>query len=333
MLYAAFTRRHAIVCLLAGVAACSRTTTVAPNSSAEPRPQAIVFEPGKSYRGAHGYIEYMAGDAPIIISAPHGGSLAPSSIPDRTPQACGGGATTTTDANTVDLVRAMRDRYFARFGHYPHVIVAHISRRKLDANRSESEAACGNGEAETALNEWHAYIDAAKRAVIQSFGKGWYMDIHGHGHKIQRLELGYLLSTSEMEASDDDLGKVPPAQSSIATIAKSSSLNLAQLLRGPTSLGTLYANNSFPAVPSAQDPVPNGAPYYAGGENTRRHACGAEASSFGGVAGGPICGVQIEVNYAGVRDNAANRNRFGDATAIVLEQYLSTLWGLRLTPR
>ena len=33
-------------------------------------------------------------------------------------------------------------------------------------------------------------------------------------------------------------------------------------------------------------------------------------------------GVQIEANFAGVRDNAANRERFADVTAQVLEQYL-----------
>ena len=43
-----------------------------------------------------------------------------------------------------------------------------------------------------------------------------------------------------------------------------------------------------------------------------------------------MCGVQIEANYAGVRDNAANRDRFGDATAVVLAQYLGAHWGLSL---
>jgi hypothetical protein len=45
-----------------------------------------------------------------------------------------------------------------------------------------------------------------------------------------------------------------------------------------------------------------------------------------------ICGVQVEAHFAGVRDNAANRERFADATARVLEQYLREQWGLRLTP-
>ena len=240
--------------------------------------------------------------------------------------------TTTTDVNTIELARAMQARYFARFGKYPHVIIAHISRRKLDANRTEPEATCDNDEAEAALRAWEAFIDAAKRAVLQSFGKGWYMDVHGHGHRIQRLEIAYLIASSDLQLSDARLNADPELTNaaSIATIVKESSLPLSAMLRGPTSLGTLYANNGFPSLPSEQDPRPDGAPYYAAGDNTRRNGCGAEATSYGGVSGGQICGVQIEVNYTGVRDNAANRTRFGDVTAIVLEQFLSTHWGLQL---
>jgi hypothetical protein len=103
-------------------------------------------------------------------------------------------------------------------------------------------------------------------------------------------------------------------------------------LRGPTSLGTLYADKGFPAIPSSSDPRPSGTDYFNGGDNTRRHSCGSEAGPLGGSTGGLICGVQIEANFVGVRDNAANRERFADVTAQVLEQYLRVHWGLRLAP-
>jgi hypothetical protein len=319
------------IAALALVAACSRAGSVAIRPAGETSSR-VAYVPGHSYFGAHGYVEYIAGNAPVIFTAPHGGALLPASIPDRTAVRCGGSATTTTDLNTADLVRAMQARYFARFGQYPHVIIAHIARRKLDANRTAPEATCNNAEADSALGEWHAMIDAAKQSVLQSFGKGWYMDVHGHGHTLQRLELGYLIATSDLELTDARLNADRQLTDvvSIATIAKASSLPLSAMLRGPTSLGTLYANNRFPSIPSAQDPRPNGAPYFSAGDNTRRHGCGAEATSYGGVAGGQICGVQIEVNYTGVRDNAANRNKFGDVTAVVLEQFLATHWGLQL---
>ncbi len=290
------------------------------------------YIPGHSYFGTNNYIEYIAGDAPVILTAPHGGALTPSAIPDRTDATCGGSATTTTDLNTIELVRAMQTSFHARFGRYPHVIIAHLARRKLDANRTPPEAACGNAAADVAYREWHSFIDIAKHAVLESSGKGWYMDMHGHGHSIQRLELGYLLDGSRLDATDAVLNARPNADtSSIRTIARSSGASLSTLLRGPGALGTLFANNGFPAVPSAGDPGPKGAAYFAGGDDTRRHACGAEATAFGGATDGNICGVQIETNFTGVRDNAANRQRFADASAIVLEQFLATYWGLRLS--
>jgi hypothetical protein len=44
------------------------------------------------------------------------------------------------------------------------------------------------------------------------------------------------------------------------------------------------------------------------------------------------CDDAVEANLVGVRDDAENRDRFGDATAIVLEQFLSRHWGLALRP-
>lgn len=294
----------------------------------------ISFVVGQAYFGRNAYIEYIAGNAPVILTAPHGGALTPASMPDRTAAACGGAATTVTDANTAELVRVMQQRFFARFGSYPHIIISNLSRRKLDPNRRPIEAACGNADAATALAEWHEFIETAKRAVLQASGMGWYMDVHGHGHAIQRLELGYLLPDTDLDRPDAvlDASLLFENGSSISTLSQSSPLSFSALLRGSTSLGTLYANHGFPAVPSASDPRIDGTAYFNGGENTRRHSCGSDATALGGTTNGNICGVQLEANFTGVRDNAANRSRFADVTATVLEEYLRTHWALRLTP-
>jgi hypothetical protein len=81
-----------------------------------PAPSPVTYVPGQSYFGRNNYIEYIAGNAPVILTAPHGGALTPGSIPDRTASACGGTATTVTDANTADLVRVMQRRFFALHG-------------------------------------------------------------------------------------------------------------------------------------------------------------------------------------------------------------------------
>lgn len=331
--------RVAIEVLLAALAlsACSGGPTdtkppVTPPPVVPPVP--IAYVPGESYLGRNGYVEYIAGNSPVILTAPHGGSLTPSSIPDRTASACGGSATTVTDGNTLELVRTMQARYAARFGKYPHVVISHLSRRKLDPNRLQPEAGCGNAEAAQALTEWHAFIDVAKSAVLKAHGKGWYMDMHGHGHAVPRLELGYLLSATQLDGTDASLDASSALENSasILTLSLASPLSFSALLRGPTSLGTLYAGLGFPSIPSSSDPRPSGTDYFNGGDNTRRHSCSSSASPLGGITGGMICGVQIEANFAGVRDNAANRERFADVTAQVLEQYLRVHWGLLLTP-
>ena len=332
-------RRVAIKILLSALtlSACSSAPTdtkppVTPPPVVPPVP--VAYVPGQSYLGRNGYVEYIAGNSPVILTAPHGGSLTPSSIPDRTASACGGSATTVTDGNTLELVRTMQARYAARFGKYPHVVISHLSRRKLDPNRLQPEAGCGNAEAAQALTEWHAFIDVAKSAVLKAHGKGWYMDMHGHGHAVPRLELGYLLSATQLDGTDASLDASSALENSasILTLSLASPLSFSALLRGPTSLGTLYAGLGFPAIPSSSDPRPSGTEYFNGGDNTRRHSCSSSASPLGGITGGMICGVQIEANFAGVRDNAANRERFADVTAQVLEQYLRVHWGLLLAP-
>ena len=326
----------AVLAHLTALAGCAAPPTQPDAAAAAGAPLAAIpsapYVPGQAYFGRNNYIEYIAGNDPVIFTAPHGGVLAPAEIPDRTPGACGGAATTTTDLNTAELVRSMQQKYFARFGKYPHVIITHLTRKKLDANRDLLEGACGDPEAAIAYDEWHDFIDVAKNSVLTASGKGWYMDMHGHGHSIQRLELGYLLSAAQVNLSDASLDANIAFQdtSGVRTLSEFSPPSFSTLLRGASSLGTLYANAGFRSIPSSADPRPNSDSYFSGGDNTRRHGCGAEATALGGVTGGNICGVQIEANFTGVRDNVTNRERFGDATAVVLEQYLSTHWGLQL---
>lgn len=121
-------------------------------------------------------------------------------------------------------------------------------------------------------------------------------------------------------------------ESSIQTLAAASDLRFPELLRGDGSIGALYTEQGFPAVPSPEYPSPGEDPYFTGGYNTRRHTCGDEATSVGGRSGGMICGVQIEANYSGVRDTEANRARFAEATAQVLSTFLPAQWDLELVP-
>ena len=267
--------------------------------------------PGTTFMGRNDYIEYIAGDLPIIITAPHGGMLTPTEIPDRT----GTGITTARDTNTEELLRTIGNVFANQAGGRPHIIIVRLRRTKLDANRDLPEATQGNRLASRAWVEFHSFVEAAKQAVIDQHGTGFYIDLHGHGHAIPRLELGYLLETEELALSDAALDTPDREQeSSIRTLSEASPASFAQILRGATSLGALFEAEGFPAVPSASTPNPGTDPYFTGGYNTQRH---------GSSNGGPISGVQVETHFVGVRDTPANREAFASALASVLAEYLA----------
>ena len=274
---------------------------------------AVEARPGETWRGRQGYVEYYPGTLPIVISAPHGGTTEPTEIPDRT------WGTFARDTNTQLLIMAMADALEARLGGRPHVIRALIHRRKVDLNREIDEAAQQNPLAEHAWLEFQGFVEHAKDRVEARDGRGLYIDLHGHGHPIQRLELGYLLSRDDLRLDDQDLDLPQFAEkSSLRTLAGESSLSFSAMIRGPMAFGTLLENAGVPSVPSAQQPHPGDDPYFTGGYNTARH---------GSRDGGPIDGVQIEANWTGIRDTAAHRDAFAAALAEVMEAFLAEHYG------
>jgi N-formylglutamate amidohydrolase len=274
---------------------------------------AQTYTPGQSYFGANQYIEYIAGNCPVIISAPHGGYLTPASIPNRTCQ----GATTVADAYTEELTREIAQEFFKYTGKYPHVIINRLDRVKLDANREINEATCGNAIAITAWNEFHNFIQVAKNQVNNTYGKGFYVDVHGHSHRKERVELGYMLYDSELRLSDATLNTSKYIDfSSVKSLATVNPNNYthAAILRGSMSLGSLLNNQGYPAVPSSTIPAPkSGDPYFSGGYNVDTH---------GSRKGGKIDGVQMECNRTGIRDNVTNRLAFAKKFAVVLNNYV-----------
>ena len=133
---------------------------------------AQTYKAGSTYLGKNEYTEYRAGNLPIIITAPHGGRLEPTTIPDRTCATC----TTVMDANTMELAYQIDTAIRQVFGCYPHIIINRLHRIKLDANREIVEAANGSPDAETAWREWHQYIQAAKDSTVKRYGRGLLID-------------------------------------------------------------------------------------------------------------------------------------------------------------
>lgn len=314
------------VCTLGAllVAACGGGSTdapVAPVTPPAPPPPASPpelpsrpFVVGQAITNTRQWVEYTPGDAPLVIVAPHGGLLAPVELLDRGCAAC----VTVNDANTQALARAIVDSFTARTGRRPHLVANLLHRRKFDGNRELGEATSGNITALAPSWEWmHAAIDSARAEVVRGAGRGLLIDLHGHAHEIARLELGYLLSASQLRLSDADLdaGRLLGV-SSIARLAADArgAPSVGELLRGPSSLGGLLSARGVPAVPAPSAPAPLvGEDYFSGGYNTDRH---------GSRLGGLVDAIQIECHFAGVRDTPEHRARFAgiltDALLVLL---------------
>lgn len=326
--------RHALWVVLAFAASMTATacqdlpTVPAGLDEAPPELLSIAsgpYTPGSTYYSTNDWIEYHAGNLPIIILASHGGDLKPSSIPNRTAAACGGSATTGADTNTAELARSLKYRFHEYTGKYPHVIINRLHRSKLDANRNIEQGACGNNNAKMAWNDFHAFIDVAKNSVLNSaWGKGWLIDVHGHGHAIQRVELGYLLTGANLRETNATLNSSTTYRnkSSFRTFATNSPFTFSALLRGNKAIGTNLTRFGYPSVPSLQDPAPNvGDPYFNGGYNTSTHGC---------RSGGNICGLQVEAYLIGIRDTYENRKAFASALVRATDIFLGHNFGMSL---
>ena len=289
--------------------------TEAPDETNNPDQPAVIadWESGDVFFDENKWTEAIAGDMPLVISVPHGGNLTPSNIPDRT---CND-ATTVTDLNTRELARAIEKELVEEYNIRPYLVLCHLKRTKIDQNRPLSEGTCGNAEMATAWNQFHDYIDTALNLAVTEHGRAIYIDLHGHGHSKQRLEIGYNLSRNE-------LSTIPQGGNLLALQQKSSINNLfllntdldfREMLIGDEAFGTLMGNEGFASVPSKQDTYPlTGEAYFNGGDNTRLYTGDDYPNVFGW---------QIECNRIGVRDTETSRAAFAKAFAKNIVHYLA----------
>lgn len=275
--------------------------------------EAQAYFPGVSYLDSTSHIEYIAGNLPIILSAAHGGYREPDSVALRDCSGC----TTIRDAFTQELTREITENIYLKTGCYPYVIINLLHRNRLDANRDIDEAADGDLIAEQAWRAFHRFIDLAKDSVSSTAERGIFYDVHGHGHSIQRIELGYALSKDELQMTDETLNTDELlAKSSIRQLAIDNiqGLSHAELIRGIQSMGSLLIARSVLAVPSLEQAYPlDQEDYFSGGYNTRRH---------GSRDGGNVDAIQIEC-HQDVRFEEEARIAFADSLSNVLLDYMS----------
>lgn len=265
---------------------------------------------GKSVYGTRRLVEYVRGDSMLILAAPHGGRISVESYPERSSSS----GVLRADANTDRLVKSIQAALAVKQRQVPHMIICHLQRKYMDANRP-LDVACERDS--PARQVWHDYqqaIDVAKSLVREKYGRGLFVEVHGHGHPRPRLELGYLLRARDYDLPSGELRKLSP-QCSLREIAERGHTDLENLLRGASSLGAFLAEVGVAAVPSPQQPRPGKEPYFNGGWNTRQH---------GSRDGDTISSVQIEFPKPGMRDSTASIESTAPKIASALQAFLES---------
>jgi len=271
------------------------------------------FVPGKTYWGTNRYVEYIAGNAPIVLSSGHGGYLEPPNIPDRTYGVTG------QDRRTQELGRAVFDAVVRKTGRYPHFIVSHLHRVKLDPNREIVEAAQGNPIAEQAWREFHNLVAAATSTVQTQWGQGHYFDLHGHAHPEDWIELGYALSSSQLGLSNAQINSSTYInQSTLRWIGQAPGVYFPAVLRGANSFGGLLEGAGYLTVPGPTNPSPAGGNYFTGGYNVRTHSSKVHGSCDA---------TQIELPWT-IRGTRVDRDRFAERLADSISTVLQTFYGI-----
>lgn len=256
------------------------------------------------------YIISRKGNIPLLLVAPHGGDLKPQWIENRGCE----GAVISQDQYTLGIALQIENELKKRT-YQPYIVYAKIHRIKVDLNRSLETSHCEDDSSNDLWRSFHQQIESYRYEIIQKYSRGLMIDIHGHGHPNQRIELGYLLNSEQLRSLSTN-GSLENSLTSINSLVNNhpENISLNELIIGENSLGTLLSSAGFPSVPSAQDPAPNlGDPFFSGGSNTKL---------YGSKTRSGVDAIQLELNRQNLRQESEDRIRFSKTFATVILSYI-----------
>ena len=121
------------------------------------------------------FVMVEMGDLPVVISAPHGGTMALSGIPERV------NGTKVLDTHTYELAQAVRAQLAILTGRKAYLVAARASRKFVDFNRSPSDA-FENPAVAPVYAYYHDSLQTALAAAkAQSTAGALLVDLHAHG--------------------------------------------------------------------------------------------------------------------------------------------------------
>ncbi|MFN0201126.1 MAG: T9SS type A sorting domain-containing protein, partial [Bacteroidia bacterium] len=253
---------------------------------------------GQSYFGANNYVEYIPGNLPIIIGAPHAGSLIPAHLPTILERL--------TDGGTYQASLMVRDSIMlATNGCQAHVIINHLHPKLFVCTGEMVEASGLHPEVNQAWFDFNNFIEIAKTKANDGWGKGHYFEMHTTARPRNQIGLG--LDTNDLSQPDATIATMAN-QSTVKHLCTTGGANFLEVVKGDTCLGSLLEAKGWNSSPSYADPQP-AAPFFYAGKNTWRH---------GSNAFGVIDATHIESSGAYINSNANRANYSGDVAQAML---------------
>ena len=134
----------------------------------------------------------QAGQLPVVLSAPHGGTLQIPGVEPRQGIGMASGPSgffTGRDAGTSELAVALADAIEKRMGKRPYLVVSKVHRKYLDPNRP-SGIAYEDSDAEPVYQRYHGMLHRYCKEILEEHHTGLLLDIHGQGSSSKTLYRG-----------------------------------------------------------------------------------------------------------------------------------------------
>jgi len=195
------------------------------------------------------FLEVTEGRLPLVFAAPHGGKIRPEAWQVRR------GGVHARDMYTHEMGVALVEAIRLRTGKRPALVASLAHRRHLDLNRSQTESGANYGDAQLELwKSYHRAIEVeCEKARKVGQGEALFIDLHGHAHGHDFIELGFAISATDLRKPDTALADP-------------------EWVRGPKSLGARLDAVQLESVPSPTRPAPQlDEEYFSGGYSVRRH--------------------------------------------------------------
>ncbi len=132
------------------------------------------------------------GELPILISAPHGGTLKIVGVEARAGEGMDKGPAgyfTGRDNGTEELAKDVVEAIQKRLGKKPYFVISATHRKYLDPNRPE-DIAFEDEDAKPAYQKYHRTCDKFTREINERFHSGLLLDIHGQGSSRETVYRG-----------------------------------------------------------------------------------------------------------------------------------------------